>query len=206
MTTNINQPLSSLPKLIKATVLALIVAGVILLTIVLPAEFGIDPTGVGKSLGLTALNSRPVNAQTVSSPTNLAETISIDTTVVEPVEQLFTSAVVKSEVPFRSDEMTITLEEDEGTEIKALMKKGQQFVFAWATDGGKVNFDMHGEEPNAGEEFTSYWKDKQQTTAYGTFVAPFDGSHGWYWRNRGDKPVTLKVKISGFYNKLYQPE
>jgi len=72
--------------------------------------------------------------------------------------------------------------------------------------GGKVNFDMHGEEPNAGEEFTSYWKDKQQTNANGTFVAPFDGSHGWYWRNRGDKPVTIKVKVSGFYNKIYQPE
>jgi len=206
MTTNITQPLPSLSKLIKATVLALIVAGVILITIVLPAEFGIDPTGVGKSLGLTALNSKPVNAQTVSPPTNQAETTSTDSTLVEPGEQLLTSAVVKSKVPFRSDEMTITLEEDEGTEIKALMKKGEQFVFAWATDGGQVNFDMHGEEPNAGEEFTSYWKDKQQTNANGTFVAPFDGSHGWYWRNRGDKPVTIKVKISGFYNKLYQPD
>ncbi len=65
---------------------------------------------------------------------------------------------------------------------------------------------MHGEQPNAGEVFTSYWKDKNQTSANGTFVAPFDGTHGWYWRNRGDKPVTIKVKVSGFYNKLYQPE
>ena len=90
-------------------------------------------------------------------------------------------------------------------EIKALMKKGEQFVFSWATDGGKVNVDMHGEQPNAGEDFTSYWKDKQQTSAQGTFVAPFDGTHGWYWRNRGDKPVTVKVKVSGFYEKLYRP-
>lgn len=196
MTTDITQPLPSLTKLIKATVLALIVAGVILIAIVLPAEYGIDPTGIGNKLGLTALNASQSVAKVVSPSNEL----------VEPGQQLLTSAVIKNDVPFRSDEMTITLEEDEGTEIKALMKKGEQFVFSWATDGGKVNVDMHGEQPNAGEEFTSYWIDEQQTAANGTFVAPFDGSHGWYWHNRGDKPVSIKVKVSGFYNKLYQPE
>lgn len=196
MTTDITQPLPSLTKLIKATVLALIVAGVILIAIVLPAEYGIDPTGIGNKLGLTALNASQSVAKVVSPSNEL----------VEPGQQLLTSAVIKNDVPFRSDEMTITLEEDEGTEIKALMKKGEQFVFSWATDGGKVNVDMHGEQPNAGEEFTSYWIDEQQSSANGTFVAPFDGSHGWYWHNRGDKPVNIKVKVSGFYNKLYQPE
>lgn len=196
MTTDITQPLPSLTKLIKATVLALIVAGVILIAIVLPAEYGIDPTGIGNKLGLTALNASQSVAKVVSPSNEL----------VEPGQQLLTSAVIKNDVPFRSDEMTITLEEDEGTEIKALMKKGEQFIFSWATDGGKVNVDMHGEQPNAGEEFTSYWIDEQQSSANGTFVAPFDGSHGWYWHNRGDKPVSIKVKVSGFYNKLYQPE
>ena len=206
MTTNTTQPLPSLPKLIKATALALIVAGVILITFVLPAEFGIDLTGIGKALGLTALNDSSKQTQPASLPIEEAILIPSNVIAVEPVEQLSTSAVIKSEAPFRNDEMTITLEEDEGSEIKALMKKGEQFVFAWTTDGGKVNFDMHGEQPNAGEAFTSYWKDKNQTSANGTFVAPFDGTHGWYWRNRGDKPVTIKVKVSGFYNKLYQPE
>lgn len=196
MTKDITQPLPSLAKLIKATIFALIVAGIILITIVLPAEYGIDPTGIGSGLGLTALNTS-LSTGKVVSPTNQT---------IEPGQQLLTSAVIRSEVPFHSDEMTITLEEDEGTEIKARMKKGEQFVFSWATDGGKVNVDMHGEQPNAGENFTSYWLDEQQTSANGTFVAPFDGSHGWYWHNRGDKPVTIKVKVSGYYNKLYQPE
>lgn len=205
MTTNITQPLPTLPKLIKATVLALIIATVILITIVLPAEFGIDPTGAGKALGLTALNDKSMQTQPATLPIQKAESISSNTTAIEPVEPLLTGTVVKSDVPFLSDEMTITLQEGEGSEIKALMKKGEQFVFAWTTDGGKVNFDMHGEVPNAGEKFTSYWKGKQKASANGLFVAPFDGTHGWYWRNRGDKPVTITVKVSGFYNKLYQP-
>ena len=101
--------------------------------------------------------------------------------------------------------MSLTLQPNQGTEIKASMRKGEQFVYSWVSTGGKVDFDMHGERPNAGEEFTSYWLDKQLGAAQGSFTAPFDGSHGWYWSNPGDKPVTIKVKVSGFHEKLYKP-
>ena len=206
MTTHNTHPHPTLPQLTKATALALIVAGAILITAVLPAEYGIDPTGIGKGLGLTTL-SASTNANTASTllPAASTATLPNSTAVVAPVVQASTATVTKSGVPFRSDEMSLTLQPDEGSEIKAAMRKGEQFVFTWVADGGKVNFDMHGEQPNAGEKFTSYWKDKQQTSAQGIFVAPFDGTHGWYWRNRGDKPVTVKVNVSGFYEKLYRP-
>ena len=202
MSTHNTHPLPTLPQLIKATGLALIAAGAILITTVLPAEHGIDPTGIGTALGLTTLSAN--SAET--TPGLPAATLSGTPAAVAPVVQTPAATVAKSEVPFRSDEMSLTLQANEGAEIKAAMRKGGQFVFAWAAAGGKVNFDMHGERPNAGDEFTSYWKDKQQTGAQGTFVAPFDGTHGWYWRNRGDKPVTVKVKVSGFYQKLYRPQ
>ena len=57
MNTHNTHPLPTLPQLIKATGVALIVAAAILITTVLPAEHGIDPTGIGKTLGLTALNN-----------------------------------------------------------------------------------------------------------------------------------------------------
>lgn len=205
MTTLNTQPLPSLPQLFKATALALIVAAAILVTTILPAEYGIDPTGIGTAFGLTTMSapsaatedtqSTPVPAAAVAAPTSPV--------IVAPVVD--TSSVAKSDIPFRSDEMTLTLQPNEGAEIKASMRKGEQFVFSWEAQGGLVNFDMHGEPPNAGSEFTSYWKAQQQTNAQGTFAAPFDGSHGWYWGNRGDKPVTVKVKVSGFYEKLYRP-
>lgn len=47
-----NAELPSTAKLIKSTLLALIGAGVLLVTVVMPAEYGIDPTGIGKALGL----------------------------------------------------------------------------------------------------------------------------------------------------------
>lgn len=189
------QPLPTIPQLIKATVIAAGAAIAILITAVLPAEYGIDPTGLGKTMGLTALSD--ASAQTAKAPPP-----AVTETVSEPSPM---AAVSKTATPYRSDELSLTLQPNEGAEIKALLRKGEQFVFSWVADGGKVNFDMHGEPPNAGDKFTSYWKGKQQASAQGAFVAPFDGTHGWYWRNRGDKAVTIKVKVSGFHEKLYKP-
>ena len=205
MNTHNTHPLPTMPQLIKATGLALLAAGVILITTVLPAEHGIDPTGIGKALGLTRLSD---SGETTSPLVAVASKVTPPTPAAEvaPGGNTPAATVTKSEVPYRSEEMMLTLQPDEGSEIKAVMRKGEQFVFSWAAQGGDVNFDMHGERPNAGDQFTSYWKDKQQTSAQGIFVAPFDGTHGWYWRNRGDKPVTVKVKVSGFYEKLYRPQ
>ena len=47
--------LPSTARLVKSTVLALLSAIAILVTVVLPAEYGIDPTGAGRVLGLTEM-------------------------------------------------------------------------------------------------------------------------------------------------------
>jgi hypothetical protein len=179
----------SLPQLAKATALALAVSGAILVGAVLPAEYGIDPIGIGKALGLTKLNGGAAKpAELVPAPAGSTATLS------------------RTDHALRSDEMSVTLQPGEGAEIKAEVRKGQQFVFSWATDGAPVKSDMHGEPFNAKpNEFTTYWKVPQQSGAQGAFVAPFDGIHGWFWRNKGDKPVTVKVKVTGFHEKLYRP-
>ena len=43
-------------ELARATVVALVVAIVVLTTAVLPAEYGIDPLGTGKALGLMEIS------------------------------------------------------------------------------------------------------------------------------------------------------
>lgn len=204
MTTHNTHPLPSLPQLFKATGIALVAATAILITTVLPAEHGIDPTGIGKALGLTTLSAPDIEAASALIPDTSAAMQPESKAAAEPAAQASAPIVIASEVSFRSDEMMLTLQPGEGDEIKATMRQGDQFVFTWAAEGGKVNFDMHGERVNAGSDFTSYWKDQQQTRAQGTFVAPFDGTHGWFWRNRGDKPVRIKLKVSGFYAALQQ--
>lgn len=187
------------PQLLKATAAALAAATVLLFTAVLPAEYGFDPTGVGTALGLTALHepeSPPVAPASESLPTASASVAA----AASPAD-----SAIRQGVPFRSGEMSLTLQPNEGAEIKAQMRSRESFVFSWATDGGPVNFDMHGEKPNAGDEFSSYWKDRARTEGHGSFVAPFDGSHGWYFKNVGTAPVTVTVRLSGYFEKLYRP-
>jgi hypothetical protein len=190
MTTYDTSLLPTLPQLGKATAVALAVAGAILVGAVLPAEYGIDPSGIGKVLGLTQLNrgARPA-ADVAPGPAAAGAT------------------VARTEHAFRTDQMSITLQPGEGAEVKAAIRKGEQFVFSWASEGGPVKPDMHGEPLNAGpREFSTYWKVAQQESGRGTFTAPFDGIHGWFWRNKGTTPVTIRVQVSGFHDKLFRPE
>lgn len=188
--------LPSTQALLKATFVALIIGAVVLVTTVLPAEYGIDPTGLGSRMGLTALSE--------ATAAEIPETGAPSTNLLGAAASAL-SPVWKSENAYRNDTLALTLQPGEGAEIKAKMEKGERFVFNWQAEGGGVNFDMHGEPPDAGDTFSSYWKGLNQNQAHGEFVAPFAGTHGWYWRNRGTAPVTVTVTTSGFYEKLYKP-
>jgi len=176
-------PLPTVPQLVRAIAIAVLVATVILLVAVLPAEYGLDPTGLGRRVGLV----RP-------------PTPAIDMTV--PVSAEAAATVTKYEAPFRTDEMTLTLKPGEGAEIKATMKTGDSYAFSWTVEGGAVEFDMHGEKPDGTGGEASYWKGEDASSAHGTFHAPFDGRHGWFWQNLTWEPVTVKLRTSGFYTKI----
>jgi hypothetical protein len=198
--------LPSTATLFKATAVALLIAGVVLIAAVLPAEYGIDPTGIGARLGLTAMSApEEENEEKIASvATATTATESSPVPGSEPISAL--DAVWKRDTPFRSDEMSLVLKPDEGAEIKALMAVGDPMVFSWTAEGGGVNFDMHGEELNAAkDEYTSYWKGRDENSGNGAFEAPFAGTHGWYWRNRGNQTVTVRVRTSGYYEKLFKP-
>lgn len=190
--------IASTKALIKGTTVAVVVAAVLLLFVVLPAEYGVDPTGMGTRLGLTVMSE---TADEIGEPVEPAIDMQATLASVSVLD-----AVAKAQQPFRSDELSLTLQPNEGGEIKALMQGGERLMFTWTADGGAVNFDMHGEALNAPkDEFTSYWKGRNETSAHGAFQAPFAGTHGWYWRNRGATPVTIHVKTSGYYEKLFKP-
>ena len=181
---------ASTAQLLKATALAAAVALVLLICAVLPAEYGYDPTGAGHALGLTALHQA---GQEEEEAVQLPQT-----------DKTIGATVVQYEAPFRVEEMSLTLLPNEGAEIKALMRAGESFVFGWSSSA-PVSFDMHGEKVGGGDEFSSYWKDRDQTAAHGRFIAPFDGTHGWWWKNRGGEPVKITVKVSGYFERLFMP-
>ena len=202
---NIPSEVPSTRRLLKVTAIAIAVAGVILVTTVLPAEYGIDPTGVGSRLGLDVLASTAEAAELPPTATATATAEPELDAVGQPATPVESSVVNKRDGKYRSETLSLTLAPGKGAEIKAAMKTGDGMVFHWSASGD-VAVDMHGERTGAAkDEYTSYWIEKVQRQAAGSFTAPFDGSHGWYWLNRSSEPVTVQVEVSGFQEKLYRP-
>jgi hypothetical protein len=116
--------------------------------------------------------------------------------------QSFDAQAVKpsAAVP-RTETVTVTLAPGKGAEVQAELDAGQGMVFHW-TSTGDVAVDLHGERPGSKDEYTSYDIEAGQRQGAGTFVAPFAGTHGWFWKNRSQQPVTVAVTITGFQKRL----
>ncbi len=86
----------------------------------------------------------------------------------------------------RTETVTVTLKPGKGAEVQAELDSGQGLVFHWSASAD-VAVDLHGERPDAQSEYTSYDIQAGQREGAGTLVAPFAGTHGWFWKNRGQQ-------------------
>lgn len=199
-------------QLLRSTVIAIVAAAAILVTIVLPAEYAIDPTGVGRALGLAEMGE--IKAQLAEEAerdrasdqqSRLPATLPTSDQRSSLIDRIFAEFVIgpaaaqTAAVAARSDEMTITLKPGEGTEVKLIMRQGAKVNFTWTVSGGVVNFDLHGD---GGGQQTSYEKGRGVPGAEGVLEAAFDGNHGWFWRNRGRADVTVTLRTNGNYAEI----
>lgn len=121
-----------------------------------------------------------------------------------PSPSITLAAVTRRDAPFSTQGLSVTLAPGEGAEILASMAASDAFVFAWISRGGPVSADLHGvERADQSDAFTSFHEAEQAQDGFGHFVAPFDGTHGWYWHNDGEAPVTISVTVSGYFDELF---
>ena len=192
---------ASTPKkeLVRGVLIALAVAGVVLAIAVLPAEYGIDPTGAGKALGLTSLH-RPAVLSAIAAPASKGSTVSA------PGEVRTSTIAARHSVAYRADTEEVTLAPGKGVEVKMHLAKGATLIYSWKTTKGELlNHDFHGEPVKAkDDEFESFIEEKNVSESRGALIAPFTGVHGWYWKNKTDAPVTLVLQASGFYTGIFK--
>jgi hypothetical protein len=205
-------PIASAAKIAMATVVALIVGAVILVVAVLPAEYGMDPLGTGKALGLTDLakaseKAPPASAGTDSKAATIVPVMDGTTDGGAPVVK---GTFISQPARYKVDSRMIVLLPGEGMEIKYHMPKGGGLIYSWtATD--TISYELHGEPdknpPNTRiGYYESYDLDDQvgKNQSHGVFIAPSTGVQGWFWENKTNKEVTLNLVSSGFYDWIFQ--
>ena len=204
--------LPSSKQLLRSTILAAVSAVVLLVAVVLPAEYGIDPTGVGRVLRMTEMGD--IKQQLAAEAA--ADAAATATTSVTPVQATGATPGISSAMAAQPlvpapapaapkvvwrDEMPVTLTPGEGTEIKLKMSKGAKTQYSWVVEGGEVNFDTHGDAPG---KSISYEKGRGVAADEGVLEAAFTGNHGWFWRNRGKADVKLILRTRGDYTEIKQ--
>jgi hypothetical protein len=219
----------SMAKIAKATVIAAAVAALILVVAVLPAEYGIDPLGTGKALGLmdlanatekpaatpqtAALSPAPAPSDPPEPSGDAANSATI-VPVLKPSPKpgdapTVTGTFIEQPNRYKIDSREIKLAPGEGMEIKYHMQKGAGLIYSWKATG-KVVFEFHGEpdqKPSGAVE--DYYESYKNETAggdssNGTFIAPSTGIHGWFWDNESGGPITVNLVSAGFYDYIMQ--
>lgn len=156
-------------SLIKATVISLLIAIVSLLLFILPAEYNIDPTGIGGKLGLTVFNEEPSQTSTMASKAG------------------------------QQDSVILTVPAGKGIEYKLAMQQHAKASYEWTTDGGSLYVDLHGEPTGDTTGYFESYTIATVTEMKGSFTAPFAGSHGWYWKNKSDRDIQVQLIFNGEY-------
>ena len=180
----------------------LVVAGLITVCAVLPAEFHVDPTGFGSATGLMGLSAAP---EAKSAPGSVAaQSGALRSGAPQASAREYPT-------PFRTDTIDIPLKSaDDGAgsevEYKVRMKPGATLVYSWTVQAPPEEFyyDFHSQQwPQTGpKEVVISHKSGVGVGGNGSLVAPFEGIHGWYLQNQSVKPVVVHLKLSGFYELL----
>lgn len=188
------------PRLFAMVVAALVVASIIVVCFVLPAEYRVDPTGIGQATGVIRLaGPKQLTASDAQAPPDAVGATG--------------TAVRYYDAGYRSDFVDIPLASGDAgrdgaeLEYKVHMKAGATLAYSWTVSDienpEELYYDFHGEAPaqEQGAEATVVeYRQATGSQSHGTLVAPFDGVFGWYLQNQSVKPVVVRLKVSGFYD------
>jgi len=177
-------------KLALAAGVALLAAGIILVMFVLPAEYAVDPLGIGARTGLMDLG---VTGQEVEALNASASTTAGEAPIIVPQDRAF-----------QKETVAFTLGPNEGMEYKYRLDKGQAMLYEW-TASVPVAYEAHAEPDGAPRGYAqSYEKGTGRASDSGTLTAPFAGIHGWYWENPTNQPITVTLSTAGFYTLSHE--
>ncbi len=220
--------------LIKATLGAAVVAAAILTFAWLPAEHGIDPTGVGHLLGLTEMGriKEQLHAEADADAAATVSSTQSDTTVLEINQKL---AAIQLQLTAITAELAKAQANNKETTVQAsdkLEAENTVQTVAWTDEvsytlspgegvevklvmekGATAEFEWsangavlnHDTHGDGSGESISYEKGRGVPEQAGELTAAFTGNHGWFWRNRTEQDVVMTLRTRGDYTGMVLP-
>ncbi|MGY8813900.1 MAG: HupE/UreJ family protein [Gammaproteobacteria bacterium] len=131
------------------------------------------------------------------APTSAPEILEVEEDVTPPI----TNNAVQEAVQ-REDLISITVPARGSIEYKFHLKEGAYFEYTWDTNGVSVFYDFHGEPDGDTTGYFESFKKNTTSQATGSLTAPFEGIHGWYWKNETASPVNIVLMAKGDYQLL----
>lgn len=176
--------------LVVATVIALAIAAIVLVVAVLPAEYGIDPLGAGRALGLTDLYAAGAEADAAAA-------------APATVTPGLTGPVFNRPYEWRVDTREFTIPPGTGLEFKYELDRSATMVYSWKATGF-VDFDFHTEPEGKPSSASESFDKGNASQRRGAYTAPYDGIHGWYWENKSNRDVKVTLQTAGFYDEAVE--
>ena len=169
---------------------ALLVAGLVLVTVILPAEYALDPLGTGAKLGLLELGETGKQVEAMEAEKGKTTGGGV--------------LLAPQQGAFNQETVTFQLKPSEGFEYKYRLEKGESLLYSWSSSA-PMNTEFHAEPDEGPRGYAqTYEKKDGMTGASGTLTAPFSGIHGWYWENTTNQPATVTLASAGYYNLAHE--
>lgn len=205
----INQPILETKKIIVATAFALLLGTIVVIGAVLPAEYGLDPTGMGKVIGFDKLYqpAEKNNEATVlvAAPQSAIKILKLEgggsePEVVKPEEANYPAPA--KQYAERSDSVLVSLKAGKGKEYKVKMLKHGRLKYEWITSSGIVYADFHGDVKQDNPPKDIYYESfaiAYSNNMIGNLLTPYEGRHGWYFKNMTGNDITISIRLKGEY-------
>ena len=97
----------------------------------------------------------------------------------------------QSEAP-RQKILTVELQPFKSTEIKFELQQGSSLIFLWSSDQ-ELLYELHAEPEGSERGYADSFDRNRTHSSIGTYIAPYDGIHGWFWGNRTTSAAAMTL-------------
>jgi len=110
---------------------------------------------------------------------------------------------------YRTDVIDVPIPGNNGElEYMIQMKAAGTVVYSWEVRGiGNpqsfyTEFHGHTEKAPGQPGDLMFYEKAAGSNQSGSLIAPWQGIHGWYWQNKSEAPVVVRLHMAGFYELI----